>query len=193
VHIFRNHTEQGEGFFTNRTGYSWNRGLTKETDERVKQMSEKISIANSGENNYFYGKTHSQEAKDKLSKIAKQRGIGGRTYRKTYKYTMICGKEIYMDSSYEVKVAEELDKHNIRWERPSAMKWIDEKNTEHNYHADFYLLDYNIYLDPKNDYLIKKDKDKIHRVSTQNNVTIIVLSKRELEWNVILDKIKTTK
>ncbi len=192
-HIFRSHTERGKNFFTNITGKIWNKGLTKETDERVRKNAESIKQAFIKNGHPSIGKTHSLESKQHLSKIAKERGIGGKTYKKLYKYTMVCGKEIYMDSSYEIKVAEELDKNNIRWERSAPMKWIDASNQKHNYHADFYLLDYNIYLDPKNDYLIKKDKDKIHRASTQNNVTIIVLSKRELEWNVILDKIKTTK
>jgi len=186
------HSEKKEEFYKNRKDTSWNRGLTKETDERVKKNGEEISRSLSV-NHPFKNKTHSPETKENLSQIAKQRGIGGRTHRKTYKYRMICGKEIYMDSSYELKVAEELDKNNIRWERPKPIKWVDENNNQHNYHADFYLFDYDTYLDPKNDYLIKKDKDKIHRASTQNNTNIIVLSNRELDWNVILEKIKTTK
>jgi hypothetical protein len=189
IHIFRKHTEQGKKIQRKKTGTSWNKGLTKETDERVKRNGEQISKSISGENNHSYGKKLSDERKQHLSKIAKQRGIGGKTYKKIYKYKMICGKEIYMDSSYEIKVAEELDKNNIRWERPISMKWTDKNNKEHNYFADFYLIDYNVYLDPKNDFLIEKDKEKIELVKNQNDISIFVLNKKELSWEKILDKI----
>ncbi len=50
---------------------------------------------------------------------------------------------------------------------------------------DFYLQDYNVYLDPKNNYLQKKDKRKIELVIQQNNVRLIVLNKSALDWNSI--------
>ena len=58
----------------------------------------------------------------------------------------------------------------------------------HLYFPDFYLPEYNVYLDPKNDYLIKtgqarlgiSDKDKIELVSKQNSVNIIILDKNHL-------------
>ena len=43
----------------------------------------------------------------------------------------------------------------------------------------------NFNLDPKNDYLIKKDKRKIELTEQYNNVKIIVLDKEHLEWEDI--------
>jgi len=42
---------------------AWNKGLTKETDDRIKQQA----LANSGEKNSFFGKTHSDEIKEQIA------------------------------------------------------------------------------------------------------------------------------
>jgi len=46
---------------------AWNKGLTKETDERLRLHSERVS----GEGNHFYGKTHSEETIAKISSVKK--------------------------------------------------------------------------------------------------------------------------
>lgn len=77
--------------------------------------------------------------------------------------------------------------------RPKALKYIDACNKIHNYIPDFYLPEYNVYLDPKNDFLINNvnpnlgfsDVDKINWVMQQNNVKVIILNKEQLTWHVI--------
>lgn len=66
------------------------------------------------------------------------------------------------DSSWEKSLAEFLDSHNILWIRPTIpLEWVDSNNTKRYFFPDFYLLEYNIYLDPKNIQVIKKDKEKL--------------------------------
>lgn len=84
-------TEEQKKKFQGRT--SWNKGLTKATDERIAKMSlemsgdnhhrpmlnrevseetrQKMSQSQQGHNNSFYGKTHSNETKEKWSKTRK--------------------------------------------------------------------------------------------------------------------------
>lgn len=50
----------------------WNKGLTKETSYTIRKYSENNSINYRGENNSFYGKKHSEETKDKISKSRKK-------------------------------------------------------------------------------------------------------------------------
>lgn len=154
----------------------WNKGLTKETSDKVRRNSESISLAMKGKPT----PSHSDETKKKLSDVAKKNKLGGHTSKKRVKY-----KNIVLHSSYEQMVAEQLDQNNIRWNRPNPLNWIDEKGIEHRYYPDFYLLDYNIYLDPKNDYLINKDQDKIRRVCEQTQVKVVVLDKNNLTWEKI--------
>jgi len=47
------------------------------------------------------------------------------------------------------------------------------------------LVNFKIYLDPKNDYLIKMDAEKISRVAEQNNVKVLVLNEKQLQWDII--------
>lgn len=46
-------------------------------------------------------------------------------------------------------------------------------------------MDYDLYLDPKNDFLIEKDKSKITLVQSQNNVNVIVMSKDNISNDFI--------
>ena len=96
---------------------------------------------------------------------------------------------VRLDSSYELRVATALDNNNVKWVRPGPLTWVDENNVSHRYFPDFYLVEFNVYLDPKNDFLIKRDSDKIKRVSEQNSVTVVVLDKDTLSWEAILENI----
>lgn len=120
---------------------------------------------------------HNAETKQRLSDIAIKRGFGGKNYRKTFEY-----KGFILESSYELALAIELDKNGVLWERPKRIKWIDSLGKQRHYTPDFYLVEYDIYLDPKNDYLIKIDSEKIMRCSEQNNIRIFVIPKHFLDW-----------
>lgn len=75
------------------------------------------------------------------------------------------------DSGWEVIVAKWLDDQTINWVRPvSAIEWLDTKGKAHRYFADFYLPDYDLYLDPKNRIVIEKQSEKLAAVSTSINL-----------------------
>ena len=77
---------------------------------------------------------------------------------------------IEMDSNWEVDLAIFLDKLNIKWIRPKYIEWLDSNDKVRKYFPDFYLSDYQIYLDPKNPILIEKQKEKLEIVSKQINL-----------------------
>lgn len=96
--------------------------------------------------------------------------LGRRTYhngsRKNIPYfNKNENKQVILNSSWEVKVAKFLDEKNILWIRPRYIKWIDPKSKEHLYYPDFYLPDFDLYLDPKNPYCMKKDEEKMCAIS----------------------------
>ena len=111
--------------------------------------------------------------------------IGGHTSKLQIMYTTKSGEQVKLHSNYEVLVAKSLDANNIKWVRPKPFIWKDSNNQEYRYYPDFYLIDYDTFLDPKNDYLIIKDKEKISLVEKQNNIRVIILDKNELNWNEI--------
>ena len=126
------------------------------------------------------------ETRKKWSDNAKKQGLGGLISSKCFNY-----KGTILHSTYELNVAKSLDANNVRWVRPKPLSWIDANMNEHLYYPDFYLIDYNTYLDPKNDYLIIKDSDKINRVIQYNNVKVLILDKNQLSWQNINDLISS--
>ena len=89
---------------------------------------------------------------------------------------------------------------NIRWVQPKRLSYIANDGKQHHYTADFYLPDYDVYLDPKNDFLIENinpqfgytDVEKINWVMQQNNVRIIILNSNQLDSQTILHMIDGT-
>ena len=166
---------------------SWNKGLKKEQDIRLKLQGEKQSKTKKGKPNH----PQTEETKLKLRQYALKQGLGGFNMHRI-KYEV---NGIQVDSSYEKVVAESLTKNNINWERAKRFKYEDLNNKVHYYTPDFYLPDYNVYLDPKNDYLINnvnpilgyKDLDKINWVMEQNNIKVIILDKEHLIWDKLKD------
>lgn len=169
---------------------AWNKGLTKETDERVRKYGETCSkriqcgiIPKS-----FKGKHHTDAHKQRMRELAFERHLGGWHTSKTIKY-----KDKTLDSTYELEVAKSLDENSIEWTRPKYLIWQDDSGRKHRYYPDFYLPKYNVYLDPKNDFLINNatkrfgitDVEKISKVSEQNNVKIVILDKNNLNWQNI--------
>jgi hypothetical protein len=108
-----------------------------------------------------------------VGKIGGYRANAGRS--KKFKVTDSFGKTVCLQSSFELKCSEILNNLSIQWIRPKSLKYNNK-----NYFADFYLLDYDIYLDPKNNYKAKIDKEKINAVMQQNNVKVFIL----LEENI---------
>lgn len=98
-----------------------------------------------------------------------------RTYqngsRKTfYHFNESSGKTVTLDSSWELVVAKLLDSKNIKWVRPKSLKWFDKNNISRQYYPDFYLVDYDLYLDPKNPYCMSLDKYKMKCIEKVVNI-----------------------
>ena len=134
------------------------------------------------------GKTISDEHKKILSESAKKHGLGGVRQSKWIRYN---GRTL--GSSYEHTLAIDLDANDIKWDTCSRIKYIDLNGKHRTYTPDIYLIDYDIYLDPKNDYLINnvnprlgfKDCDKIKLVEEQNNVKVFILNSTQLTWKAV--------
>lgn len=78
-----------------------------------------------------------------------------------------------------------MNELKIYWNRPSYFWYTDSDNKKRRYYPDFYLPDYNLYLDPKNNYLIKTDTDKINRATSQNNIIVVVISEKFITKSAI--------
>lgn len=164
--------------------------LENERKERGKEFSKKFKGTELGK--LCLSHPCSEDRKVKMRELAIQRHLGGWHTSRTFDY-----KGIKLDSQYELDVAKELDENQIKWERPTYFIWKDENGIEHRYYPDFYLPEYNVYLDPKNDYLINNksvrfgitDAEKIKLVCEQNAIRIVILDKNNLSWEKIKELI----
>ena len=162
-----------------RVQIAWNKGKT--TKPRSEETKQKLSDK---------GKLRKQtdECKQKLSILAKNRNLGGTTQSRWIQYK---GKTL--GSSYEYEVAKSLDENNIKWDTCKRFNYIDRFGKCRTYTPDIYLIDYNVYLDPKNDFLINNinprlgfmDAEKIQKAAEQNNIKVIILDKTQLKWETI--------
>lgn len=191
THIWRTHGE-GKTFTGNNDGYK--DGTRKGTNQYVK--SEKLGLnkpkvsesTRRKMSESSKGKQHTTDTKEKLSRQAMKNGLGGVTQSRWITYK---GKTL--GSSYELTVVKDLDDNCIRWDTCNKFKYIDDKGKCRTYTPDIYLIDYDVYLDPKNDFLIEninprlgfKDCDKIKWVEEQNNIKVFVLNKTQLNWEYI--------
>lgn len=123
-----------------------------------------------------------------LRKIAKKNKLGGVTQSRWIKYK---GKTL--GSSYELKMAQDLERNKIKWDTCGRIKYRSPDGKERTYTPDIYLPEYNVYLDPKNDFLINgtnpilgfSDSDKIKWVCEQNNIIVYILNKNQLTWEYV--------
>ena len=154
-----------------------NKGQTKETNEKIFYQSIRTKIKYA--NGILKPTGFAIWTKEQRSINAKIHNCGG--YRKNagrskkYKVVDSFGKETTLQSSFEFRCMEILNELKINWIRPKSLKYDNR-----NYFADFYLPDFNIWLDPKNSYKAKQDEEKIRKVIEQNNVKLFILLEENL-------------
>lgn len=78
THFWRNHTEEGRNFNPNKgyidgTRVAWNKGLTEDTDERVRKGRETLrkKLKNGEITKWWLNRKHSEETKNKISESRK--------------------------------------------------------------------------------------------------------------------------
>jgi len=113
-----------------------------------------------------------------IGKIGGYRDNAGRS--KKFRVNDSYGKEVVLQSTYELRCSEILNELNIAWVRPKALKYDGR-----NYFPDFYLPDFDVYLDPKNSYKAKLDFEKIEKVKEQNKVKVLILLDEQLNSEYI--------
>ena len=128
--------------------------------------------------NVWKGRKHTKETKEKISKTMQQvvkdkpdsyNGVNINGKVKKYKYN-----NVSLDGSWELLVAQYLDFNNIKWERPHKGFEYIWNNDKHTYYPDFYLTDYNMYIEVKG---FETERDYIKWKSLSN---LIIIKRKEI-------------
>lgn len=164
------------------------KALNENRTAKAKELYEKnpqLCVICNGNISYEYRhrKTCCDVCRSKLISINNIKNKNGGFKHKSIKYN-----DVYLDSSWELTVALSLDENEIKWVRPEGLYFYDRCGTQRRYHPDFYLPDYDVYLDPKNPFAMKVQKDKIEDVISYTNIKLLLLDKNELNYESILLK-----
>ena len=131
------------------------------------------------DNNHFKGKRHTDASKKKMSAAA-LKSDHRRLVRGIRPYINKNGEIIMLDSSWEEALARRLDNLNIDWVRPDIpIPYIDLSGIRRRYFPDFYLKEYDLFLDPKNPYALKVQREKIDIIRKTIPNLILILSLEE--------------
>lgn len=135
----------------------------------------------SSRKNYKHSKQVIETIRDKALSSGHRRLI-----KSTRFYTQIDGSQVLLDSSWEETLALRLDSLGIRWNRPTTpIKWKDTSGKFHNYFPDFYLPDFDLFLDPKNPYAVKVQSVKLEIIKTViPNLRILTTLKECYEFTI---------
>jgi hypothetical protein len=129
---------------------------------KAKREGREVPVSpNKGKVGSFAGKTHSFETKQKM----KEKALAS-SHRRLKKGTLLY-KGVLLDSSWELELAKRLDELNVEWLRPDPIKWLDQTGTSHNYFPDFYIPEWDLYLDPKNPQAVRVQQHKLNMLLTQ--------------------------
>lgn len=171
-HYYNERVKNGEikKSHTNQFTKAKNLGLSiPEVSDETKQ---KIS-------NVWKGRKHTKETKEKISKTMQQvvkdkpdsyNGVNINGKVKKYDYN-----GIKLDGSWELLVAQYLDFNNIKWERPNKGFEYIWNNDKHTYYPDFYLTDYNMYIEVKG---FETERDYIKWKALSN---LIIIKRKEID------------
>lgn len=148
------------------TGKSpWNKGLTEETDARIKRSVDGMREFWKNKPGSFTGRQHSPKTKQRVSesmKRAYQNGTRdvfcGRS--KKYQYESPYAGNVSLDGTWELITAKWLDAQKILWQRnKTRFPYIHLNGKISTYLPDFYLTESKVYWEVKG-YETKLDRCK---------------------------------
>jgi len=145
----------------------------KMPEEAIKKWKEK-----------YTGFSHSAQTKEKLSlsraKTIEELGVGGFKNIKWYRISNIQNEEFIVRGSWELSMANLLNKEKILWIRKIYIKYKDSNNVNRIYTPDFYLPDYDLYIEVKG-FFSSKDKQKLEFVLEQNDIDLIIIDSKIIQ------------
>jgi hypothetical protein len=189
THIWRTHGD-GKNHDSN-IGYLkgtrivWNKGLTKDINDSVKKQADTLSkgLVNGDTKKGFLNKKHSDKSRKIISEKLSRNNKGGRC--KWFDVKKPSGDTVKVQGTWEQRFASVLNIIDENWIKPTksnkkhSFKWFDDDGIEHTYTPDFYSPKLNKYFEVKG-YWWGNDKNKMIKVSLNNELNIEIVHKKEL-------------
>lgn len=185
-HWWRAHTEHGrshKGGGRRAGSPGWNKGLTKETDVRVRKISASLSetMRNKVADGSYVPITQTEESREKTSVRQSVNNSGGRC--KWFSYN-----GVNLQGTWELNLAKKLDSLGVKWKKVTQ-SWVyfDDENKKRRYTPDFYLEDYGIFLEIKG-YWWGEDRRKMELVIEQHKDKTVIVIEKEIYEGILCAK-----
>ncbi len=175
THAWRKHGAGVGWNENNKNKIAWNRGLTKETDDRIKKIANTWStiIKQKIRNGEYIMPKMTNERKKALSILQSMNNRGGKC--KWYDFKKDDNSIIKAQGKLELSFLNMFYKYDKNIDRSrKTFEWKDTKNTIRRYTPDFYSPMLDLFFEIKG-YWWKDDKEKMRRVVMQNPNLKIVL------------------
>jgi hypothetical protein len=144
-------------------------------EKPVVSLETKQKISQTRKNNKYI---ESKESIERKKKIINEKVSNGTWHTSLAKRMHHIYKNIDLHGMWEVKYAQWLDLHNIKWIRcKNSFKYVFENKVRH-YTPDFYLIDTNEYIEIKG---YKTSKDDAKWSQFPINEKLIILMEKELK------------
>jgi len=154
-------------------GRNWAKGLTKESDERIMNIS--ISVKRFISENGYKKHYHTEKTKNLLREKMLERYANGWESTagrcKKIEYISPVAGIIKVDGNWELEVAKYLDTLNVNWIRNKKRfkYWNSLKKKDSTYCPDFYVIDWDCYIEVKG---YKTELDEIKWSQFQHKLQI---------------------
>ena len=91
-----------------------------------------------------------------------------------YDYKHSNGKIYKVQGTWELKFIEWLDKNNLIFDcHKGRIPYIDDDNKNRNYYPDFFIYDWNIFVDIKSLFTFKGQERKFEILKNNNKIKIL--------------------
>lgn len=155
----------------------WNKGLTKEIDERLLRASETYKINKKLGLHKTFNSMNNAESRRKLSETISKKVKDNTWHTSLAKNMHYTYKGVDLHGSWEVKYAKYLDDCDIKWERCIERFPYMYEEKIHYYTPDFYLPETGTFVEIKG-YATKKDYEKWKQFP--KDIPFKVLMKKDL-------------
>jgi hypothetical protein len=150
---------------------------------RLSGASERISNTRK---EYFLDPANRKKVSDAMCKVHNE-GRGGAGYTKNYKYSCN-GNDYIVQGSYELAFIKWLDMNKMKFRcHEDKIKYIDSKGIERTYLPDFFVEEWNLYVDVKSSYWYSIQKEKFECIYKSNpTLNLKIMLEAELtQLNII--------
>ena len=151
---------------------AWNKGLTAETDERVRRNGDSLHKYYEANPN-LKRKPLTEEHKAKISATINNKVANGTWHASLARNMHYTYHGIDLHGMWEVRFAEWLDANNIEWRRPSENFPYTFEGVLHQYTPDFYLIDSKTYIEIKG-YKTNKDQAKWDQFPADRTLKVLL-------------------